>query len=40
MPKNEINAFKKDKNIRRKIEFHAVGFGKFADMEILEKMAN
>ena len=40
MPREAINSFKRDINIKRKIEFHAVGFGKFADMEVLEKIAN
>ena len=40
MPREAINSFKRDINIKRKIEVHAVGFGKFADMEVLEKIAN
>lgn len=39
MPQTAINAFKNEKIFKNKIEFHAVGFGRDADMEILNKIA-
>ncbi len=34
-----IKAFNEDNHIKRKIEFHAVGFGRDADIKILRKIA-
>ena len=39
MPQTAINAFKDEKILKNKIEFHAVGFGRGADMKILQKIA-
>ncbi len=39
IPYSSIKAFNNDINIKRKIEFHANGFGRFADIEILKKIA-
>ena len=39
MPKTAIDAFKDEKIFKNKIEFHAVGFGRDADVEILNKIA-
>ena len=40
MPVNAINAFKEDSTFRHKIEFHAVGFGRAADMITLDEIAS
>lgn len=39
MPDDAIKAFKEDKNFKNKIEFHAVGFGRNVDIELLKKIA-
>ena len=36
MPLAAIKAFKDDTTFKNKIEFHAVGFGKYADIKILK----
>ena len=40
MPVAAIKAFKEDTTFKSKIEFHAVGFGRDADMKILKKIAD
>ncbi len=35
IPYPSIKAFNDDNHIKRKIEFHAVGFGRDADLKIL-----
>jgi len=40
MPYGAINDFKAEKKFRNKIEFHAVGFGRVADIKILKQIAN
>ena len=39
IPYSSIKAFNDDNHIKKKIEFHAVGFGRNADMEILKEIA-
>ncbi len=39
IPYSSIKAFNDNINLKRKIEFHANGFGRFADMKILKKIA-
>ena len=39
VPYPSIKAFNDDNHIKRKIEFHAVGFGRYADLKILNKIA-
>ena len=40
LPLTAINAFKKENTFRHKIDFHAVGFGREAEVKILQKIAN
>ena len=39
IPYTCIKAFNDDNHIKRKIEFHAVGFGRDADIKTLKKIA-
>ena len=39
IPSEAINAFRNDINIKRKIQFYAVGFGGLAGSGVLKEMA-
>ena len=40
IPYPSIKAFNDDNHIKKKIEFHAVGFGRVADIKTLKKIAD